>query len=268
MPDAPVSGAAAIASMSAGSTTIRAGDKSHVTITLDGPAPAGGQLVDLDVADASVLGAPSALMVPAGATSIDVDVVGKRPSRAVRITATTAMTSKHVSISVTGLQLSEIEFDAVSTDDGYEWIKLANTTDVAIDLAPYSIGSGRTSYQYSIAQLTGTIPAHGCFVIGGPLGSPTYEQTFNFSPDLLNGSGTNGQAAGFALFDVPVTQLESSRIPLDAVLCGQNNAAGLLNAAGAPATPNCPDVAAGHSVARQSATTWIDRATPTPNACP
>ncbi len=275
-PDLPTDGGVGdpsdVAAIAAASTTLRAGEHTRVTITLAHPAPAGGQTVDLDVDDGTVLGVPSAVHIEAGLSALDIDVVGKRPAHPVALTASAGATSKSIAIGVTGLTLSEIEYDPTSTDDGFEWIELANTTDVAIDLGAYSIGSGRTSYTYSRAQLAGIIAPHGCFVIGGPTsvasnGSPLYGQTFNFSPDLINGSGTNGQASGFALFDVPTTQVTDSSVPLDAVLCGQNNLAGLLDATGHAATPSCPDVAAGHSVSRQSATTWVDQPSPAPNLC-
>ena len=275
-PDVPPDGGstldAPVASIAADAATIRAGEHTRLTITLALPAPPGGQSIDLDVDDATVLGVPSAYHVDAGLSTVELDVIGKRPAHPVRITASAGATSRSVAIGVTGLKLSEIEFDPVGADDGLEWLELSNSTDVAIDLSSYSIGSGRTSYTYSMTQLAGTIPAHGCFVVGGPTagsgnGNPTYGQTYNFAPDLVNGSGTNGQAAGFALFDVPITQLSPSTIPLDAVLCGQNNVAGLADATGNAATPRCPDVAAGHSVTRTASTTWVDQPTPTPNTC-
>lgn len=270
--DAGVGTPAAVASIAAAATTLRAGEHTYVTITLVHPAPAGGQTLDLDVADASVLGVASAVHVEAGLSSLTVDVVGKRPSRPVLLTASSGSSSRSISISVAGLVLSEIEFDPLSTDDGYEWIELANTTDVAIDLAAYTLGSGRTSYTYSLAPLAGTIPAHGCFVIGGPLGasnnnSPQYGQAFNFSPDLVNGSSSTGQAAGFALFDVSITHVTAMTTPLDAVLVGQHNDAGLVDARGHVAAPSVSDVAAGHSISRSTATTWVDQPSPTPNQC-
>jgi hypothetical protein len=254
---------AEVSGITADATTIRAGESTHVTITLAQPAPTGGQLIDLDVDDPTVLAVPSAVHVAAGVSIVDVAVIGKRPARPVAITAAT----HSVAIGVTGLALSEIEYDPVSTDDGNEWIEIANTSDVAIDLSAYSLGSGRTSYTYSLAQLSGTIPAHGCFVVGGPSGSgPVYGQTFNFSPDLMNGSSTTGQAVGFALFDTSITHVDPSTLPLDAVLCGVNNTAGLRDASGHVLTPACPDVAAGHSVSRSSST-WADQPLPTPNHC-
>jgi len=270
--DAAVGPPADIVAITATATTLAAGDQTQVTVTLAHGAPAGGQTVNLDVGDATVLGVPGALHVDDTLSSVSFTVLGKRPAHPVTITATSGTTSKSVAIGVTGLALVEILYDPPSLDDGYEWVKLSNDTNVAIDLGAYSFGSGRTSYTYSIAQLAGTIPAHGCFLIGGPTssssnGSPTYSQIFNFSPDLPNGSGTTGQASGFGLFDVPITQLVPTSIPLDSVLCGQNNLAGLVGADGLAATPSHADVAAGHSIARTNATTWVDQATPTPNTC-
>jgi hypothetical protein len=269
--DAGVGLPAGIAAITTAASRIRAGDQTRITVTLSHSAPVGGQTLDVDVDDPTVLGVPSAIAVEAGLSSITFDVIGKRPAHPVAVTITAAGTAKSVSIGVTGLVLAEIEFDPASYDDGYEWIKLRNTTDVAIDLGAYSLGSGRTTYTYTMAQLAGTIPAHGCFVVGGPTSGdanahPVYAQVFNFSPDLVNGSSSDGQAAGFALFDVPITRLGPATIPLDAVLCGANNAAGLRDAKGAIATPSCPDVAAGHSVIASS-TTWVDQPTPTPNVC-
>lgn len=260
--DAGVGTPSDVAKITASATTIRAGEHAKVTITLAQPSPTGGQLIDLDVDDPTVIAVPSAVHVDAGVSSVDVDVIGKRPARPVAVSAG----AHSITIGVSGLVLSEIEFDPVSTDDGNEWIEIANTSDVAIDLSAYSLGSGRTSYTYSLAQLSGTVPAHGCFVVGGPNGGPAYSQTFNFSPDLMNGSSTTGQAAGFALFDTTITHVDTSTLPLDAVLCGVNNAAGLRGANGQVLTPACADVAAGHSVSR-SVSTWVDQPLPTPNHC-
>jgi len=273
MIDVPPGPPAAVVTIAATTTTLAAGDDTQVTVTLEHGAPAGGQTIDLDVADATVLGVPSVLHVDEGLASIAFDVVAKRPAHPVRLTATAGGASKSVSIGVTGLALAELFYDPVGVDDGLEWIKLSNATGVPIALAPYTIGAGRTGYTYSLAQLAGTIPAHGCFIIGGPTssaanGAPVFGQTFNFEPDLPNGSGSNGQASAYGLFDAVITQMTPASVPIDAVLCGQNNLAGLVGVDGLPATPNCPDIAQpGHSQARTDATTWVDQATPTPNNC-
>src|SRR5262249_24649769 len=120
--------------------------------------------------------------------------------------------------------------------------------------------------------LTGLILPHGCFIVGGPdssaaNGNPTYSQVWNFSPNLITGSDSAGQATGTALFDLPITALDDQSVPIDTVLCGRHNNAGLRGTDGHPAIPACPDVAVGHSVARTAPSTWSDLATPAPGSC-
>ena len=269
--DAAIGPPADVVAVTASASRIRAGDHTHITVTLAHGAPAGGQVVDVSVADPTILAAPGAIHVADTVSTVEFDVMGKRPAHPVTLTATSGTSSMSVAIGVTGLALAEILYDATSIDDGYEWVKLSNDTDVAIDLGAYSLGAGRTNYTYSMAQLAGMIPAHGCFIVGGPTsaasnGSPVYSQSYNFSPDLPNGSSTSGQASGYGLFDVPITKLVPASIPLDAVLCGLANPDGLVGPDGKPAATACSDVAAGHSVARTGATTWVEQA-PTPNNC-
>jgi hypothetical protein len=275
--DAPVDAdfkiPADISAINSTAVKVAAGQRAQVTVTLNGPAPTDGQTLTLTAADATVLGVPAALHIEQGATSITFDVLGKRPAGATEMTATTGANSMSVSIAVTGLALTEIVYRPATSESTSEWIKISNSTDVPIDLGAYSFGSGQTDYIATKAQLSGLLAPHSCFVIGGPdsnagNGNPTYGQQVNFLPDLLNGSAANGQATGYALFNGQVSQLVSTSIPIDAVLCGQNNGARLIGSNGQPATPSCPDVsAAGHSVNRTSVTTWEDQATPTPGNC-
>jgi hypothetical protein len=233
---------APITALTTVAASVRAGEQTTITITLSHGAPAGGQLVDLDVSDATVLGVPTAIQVDEGIEAVTVTIKAKRPAHPVTITATSANTSQAIQIGVTGLVLSEVYFDSPGVDDGLEWIELRNETGVAIDLGGYSIGAGRTSYGTSKVPLLGTIPPNGCFVVGCTTqdGDSVCTQKFNFSPDLPNGtSDTTHQAVGFALFDVPITGLET-RVPIDAVLCGESNPAGLLDASGVVATPLAP----------------------------
>src|SRR5437660_1540066 len=121
-------------------------------------------------------------------------------------------------LAVDGLALGEVFYDAVGVDDAMEWIELANTGSVPIDLSHYSLGAGRTSYTYTKAQLSGTLPAGGCAVIGGPAsspanGAPLYALELNFSPDLPNGGD---DASGIAIFDLHASELDAATLPLDA----------------------------------------------------
>jgi hypothetical protein len=272
MTDSNMGPPAKVTAVDATATKIQAGDMTHIVVSLEHAAPSGGQMIDIDVADDTALGAPSVVSVPEGLAQISFDVLGKRPARPVKLTATSGGASKSRSITITGLSFSQIYTDPAGANDGLQWIQISNPTSVPISLAPYTIGSGRNNYTTSLTQLTGTIPAHACFVVGGPTsssanGSPTYGEVFNFSPDLTIGSGATGQATGFALFDATITQVNQTTIPIDSVLCGMNNLAGLVGADGVAATPTCSDVATGHSVSRTDATTWVDQATPAPNNC-
>jgi hypothetical protein len=261
-----------VATVTAAETSVLAGRRTQVTVTLTNGAPGAGQNLQISVADATALGAPATIHLDPGVASATFDVIGKRPA-ATSLTVAAGTNSKTLPITVTGLALSEILFEPATTEGTSEWVKIANLSDVSIDLGLYSFGSGRASYTNTTAQLTGLIPPHSCFVVGGPdrnagNGNPTYVQVLDFSPDLLNDSDENGQATGYALFDRKATQLAATSIPLDAVLCGQNNGAGLMGTDGQAATPGCPDVAAaGHSVVRTSSTAWVDQPTPTPADC-
>jgi hypothetical protein len=168
------------------------------------------------------------------------------------------------------LILSEVLYDAASTDDGNEWVELRNTGAAAIPLACYALGSGPVSYRYSSAQLPPiVVPAGGCVLIGGPSCSPgTCSPPVNFEPDLHNGpSGTPG-ATGLALFYGLVESISDASVPLDAVLYGTTNAGMLRDASGTiPAMANAPDVTAGHSLHRSATGTWVDQTTPTPGTC-
>ena len=45
---------------------------------------------------------------------------------------------------VNELILAEVFYDHSSSDSGYEWVEICNTTNAAIDLSNYSIGYGGT----------------------------------------------------------------------------------------------------------------------------
>jgi hypothetical protein len=261
-----------VQSITVATTELLAGERSTATVTLSKPAPADGQAIEITVGDETVLAAPSAVFVESGATAISFDVFAKRPARPTALIATGGATSRSVAIRVGGLAIAELFTDPAGPDGSLEWIKLSNATGVAIELAAYTIGHGRTHYTYSRIQLVGLIPPHACFLVGGPIssplnGSPTYSQTFNISPNLLTGSNESGQATGTALFDLPITQLDQEAIPIDTVLCGRSNLAGLVGTDGMPAAVGCPDIASGHSVARTAPAVWSDLAAPTPHVC-
>jgi hypothetical protein len=166
------------------------------------------------------------------------------------------------------LILSEVVYDPTGADDTHEWVELRNAGTSAVPLACYALGSGPTSYRYSIAQLPAiTIPAGGCVLIGGPdCGGGACTSDLNFEPDLHN--GTAGSASGVALLYSLASAVSAATTPVDAVLYGTANTGMLRDATGAiPASANVIDVAAGHSIARAADGTWTDVAAPTPGTC-
>ncbi|HOX46469.1 MAG TPA: lamin tail domain-containing protein [Myxococcota bacterium] len=161
------------------------------------------------------------------------------------------------------LMLSEVLYDSQGGDDGNEWIEIFNGTASAIDLSTYSLGNGGNNYLGSVVQLAGTIPAGGCFVVGGPNGGFAYNQTFNFAPDLEN---SGAAADGVALFNVPAASLTAATVPIDAVIYGTNNSNNLLDETGAAGNVDVGDAGSNQSIERTGAG-WAIQATPTPTVC-
>ena len=169
----------------------------------------------------------------------------------------------------TGVILSEVYYNAPSTDDGFEWVELHNADSNGIDLSGYCLGNGGTDYTYSTAQLSGTIAGGATFVVGGPNSdannaNPVYDLVLNFSPDFQNSGAT---ADGVALFDVPCAQVGPATVPVDAVVYGGSNANGLIDETGAANAPEVGDSGVGSSIERiDLAGNWQVQGSPTPNA--
>lgn len=172
------------------------------------------------------------------------------------------------------LVLSEVLYDAAGGgttgmgDDGREWVELRNAGTSAVPLSCYTLGNGTTNYRYSFAQLPPTsIPAGGCILIGGPdCGGPACTDTINFNPDLHN--VTAGASAGVALLYGLAGSITDATVPVDAVIYGDANTGGLLDATGAASSATMvPTVTAGHSISRTATGTWADTTPPTPGTC-
>lgn len=167
--------------------------------------------------------------------------------------------------------ISEVLYDPSGSDDGFEWVELRNTRSMAVDLSTYSLGYGGSDYTGGTFQLSGSIPAGATFVVGGPAsdasnGSPIYDLSLDFSPDLQN-SGTIGD--GVALFDVLASEITGATVPIDAVVYGPNNDNGLLDESGVVNPPEVDDAPSGSSIERlDAAGAWQVQGTPTPNATP
>jgi hypothetical protein len=250
--------APAIASLASSRAVPVAGETFSVTVTLDKAAPEGGQMVALDM-DQNVISAPVQLMVPAAAKTVKFDVYPLRPTSRFAIRAHVGESTKEFVLRIAGLEIAEVLADPTGTDDQLQWVKLHNRTALPIDLNNYSLKAGQGSYGLVSVGLSGTIPAGGCVVVGGPVQSatnaePTYSQLVDFSPNLPRG---DVQAAGFAVFDNTRAPINGIPTPVDTMLVGGGNAAKLLGPDAEIATPYCGTPAEGLSALRTGTGTCV-----------
>jgi cytosine/adenosine deaminase-related metal-dependent hydrolase len=249
-----------------------------ITVSLSRNAPEGGVTVQLANSNPTRLQAPASVAIPGGAREGRFEVVGLEVGpNPVILTATLdggagqvarVTVVEEITIPDTGLVISEVLYNPDGGDSGKEWVELFNGTTATIDLSGYSLGSGGANYTTSTVQLAGMIPPGGCFVVGGPtseaaIGSPTYDQVFDFSPDFQN---SGADADGVALFAVPAAQVQAGTVPLDAVIYGGANTSGLLDETGAAGMPDVGDAGSGNSIERTGAG-WRVQEGPTPNNC-
>jgi endonuclease I len=167
--------------------------------------------------------------------------------------------------------LSEVFYDPSGTDTGLEWVELYNAGSTTVDLSGYSLGYGGTSYTYGLLQLAGSIAPGATFVVGGPTsssanGNPSFNLAVDFNPDIQNSGST---ADGVALFDSPTNQVNSTTVPVDAVIYGGANNNGLLDETGVANAPEVGDAPSNSSLERTDLVgSWQVQPAPTPNATP
>ena len=262
-PDTP-----AIASFTASRSTLLAGEGISFTVTLTGPAPERGQVVALDL-ESGALSAPVQVAVPAGATVASFDAYALRPTSRFTLRAHTGESAKEVVLRIGGLDIAEVMADPIGGDDQLQWIKLHNRTKLPINLSGYRLKAGQRDYDLIDVGLTGTIPANGCVVIGGPTQSgtnsaPTFMQAVDFAPDL---PFAGSQAAGFALFDSTASPISGVPTPVDTMLVGATNTSELLGPDAEIAIPYCATPAPGTSALRTGPSTCA-QAVMQPASCP
>jgi hypothetical protein len=169
---------------------------------------------------------------------------------------------------VADLVLSEVFYDRVGADDGFEWVELFNGSRSAIDLSSYSLGYGGASYASAVVSLFGVIDPGDYVVIGGPLrdasnASPSFHQVFDFEPDLENSGSI---ADGIALFALLPSEIDANSIPSDAVVYGTSNSNLLLGPNGDPSPVHVVDAPSGSSLSRTAANEWIVLELPNPGS--
>jgi hypothetical protein len=212
-----------------------------------------------------------------GSTAVD-DTVGDSTDGEGTSSGSSSGSSDETGIGDCQPLLVEVLYDALEADDELQWVKLYNPCNAAIDLSSYSIGYGGLDYvpdidpPFGVKTLVGSVAADGCYVVGGPTsaagnGDPDFEYDEDFAPNLELGQRVG---AGVALFDVAADAVDTSLVPIDAVIYGPNNDNGLIDASGAPApAPNVGNSVAGGSIQRTDlAGNWITAELPTPGVCP
>jgi hypothetical protein len=249
-----------------------------LTATLDLPArPTTGETLDVTVDPGTYVSAPATVSVPAGSMTADISVTASDTEGTDTVevgvqggTTTQTASVEVVSSSLSGLVIAQVFYDHSGSDDGYEWVQLYNGTASSIDLSGYSLGWGGSSgYTWGTVQLSGTVPAFSCFIVGGPTadaenGNPTFDQEVNLEQDIQN-SGSTADAVG--LFDMDASSIDQNSVPIDAVIYGGSNDNGLLDETGSVGTVDVGDAGEGEALLRNGEDSWTI-ATPDPTNCP
>jgi len=249
----PIPSGPAITSLAADPAVPLAGDIVTFTVTLDKPAPEGGQAVVLQTDDRA-LSAPIEVSVPPGKTVARFEAYANRPSSLFMMVARTGASSKSLELRVGGLEVAEALADAGHGDHS-QWVKLRNRSSLPIDLTGLKLQVGQTSYGLITVPLSGTLDPDSCLVLGNVTGQPpsgdavTFQQV-DFTPGLPT---TGAQAAGYALFNGDAAPTGAP--PIDTMLVGATNQAQLLGVDGHAATPACATPPAGSSARRTAAAT-------------
>ena len=207
-----------------------------------------------------------------GATYTYCDGQGPGSSDGYQIANAGQMTATGSVVIPASLVIAEVYYNEPGADNGYEWVKLYNGTGSDIDLSTYALANGGTTYTAGTYQLSGTVAAGACFVVGGPSASvdngfgdtPAYDQSLTFTPNLQNAGAT---ADGVALFDVTADTIAADTVPIDAVLYGVTNASMLIDETGAVAPVDVGNAPDGASIALQLDGSWAIQDDPTPTGC-
>jgi hypothetical protein len=256
-----------IAGLSASRTAPIAGETIMITVMLDKAAPKEGQLIEIE-SDSGSLSAPVQVVVPSEAAVARFEVYALRPTSRFTLRATSGKSSKQLILRIAGLDIAEVMTDPIGVDDGRQWIKLYNRTPLPIDLSGYELKAGMSNYDLVKVQLTGSLPAGSCALVGGPKQSspsdPPFTLPINFAPDLPH---VSAGTTGFALFDRFTAAIDAIPTPVDTMIIGSNNAPGLLGPDAEIPEPYCMTPSTSLTALRTGAGTCV-AATPQPSACP
>lgn len=249
-----------------------------LTVTLDLPAPAAGQVVDLVINPGTCAAVPDTVDVLANELSAVFTVNAGACAGDEVVTASIGPAVSNSTVSVVdspafpNLVIAEVYYDHPGGDDMFEWVKIYNGTGAPVDLSGHSLGWGGTDYTYGVLDLNGIVGNGDCFVVGGPSGDadngfpggPMYDQAVQLMPGMQNSGGAGD---GVAVFDVAAGAVGPGTVPLDAVIYGPDNSNGLLDETGMAGMVDVADAPSGNSVRLQSDGTWAIEPNPAPLEC-
>ncbi|HLL25503.1 MAG TPA: lamin tail domain-containing protein, partial [Kofleriaceae bacterium] len=176
-----------------------------MTVTLDALAPTGGANVGLSVSPTAAGTLPASVTVPAGQSSASFTFTNTAASGTVTITATFAGTTRTATLAVqtggTHLVINEVDYDMPAADNA-EFIELHNPGTSAVTLAGKQLllVNGGNGLVYATINLTGSIPAQGYLVVGGPNVAVT-APAVKLDPGWTTDKIQNGSPDGVALVD-------------------------------------------------------------------
>ena len=260
-----------VVSLEASSESVLLGGSTTLTVTLDLPARTGGTPVAISSTGVALVLPGAQVVVPEGMNSVDFDVDAGNVTGAATVKAAAGGAEATAALTVVeapliGLILAEVYYNPTGADGGQEWVKVYNGSNAAISLAGYSLawrGADFTNGGGTL-QLTGSVPAGKCFIIGGPtanFGIGAYDMVNDFTPDIQN-AGVDADEAldGVALYKVAATAVTVTTTPVDVVAWGAVNTNNILGPNGPLTTGNAP-VVNGKSVRRKTLALW-EEATP------
>ncbi len=254
-----------VVSLEAESDTLVLGGTTMLTVSLDLPAKAGGTPVAVSVSGAAA-SVPAQVIVPAGMNSVDFEVMAGGAEGTASVTAAAGGAEVTVDLDIVeapaiGLILAEVYYNPTGSDGGQEWVKLYNGSGVAVDLAGYSLSWRGADFTNGggVLQLSGSVPAGECFLVGGPAlnsGITAYDLVSDFNPDIQNaGAGPDEALDGVSLYQALASSVTVATTPIDVVAWGTVNTNNILGPNGPLLTGNAP-VANGQSVRRKDLATW------------
>jgi hypothetical protein len=261
-----------IASVSTQPSTLVAGQSATAHVQLKEQAGPLGVDVVVQNPSAGGLSLPGGIHVPAWSWGADfaLEATAPGPTSFGLTTGADVTTLALSAVGDGGLVLSEVLYDPTNGPDGWQWVEIANVSDMPIDLSGYSLAAGGAGYGMVRAGFGSIVlPPAGCLVVGGPNGLPAPDPAagvYTVSEALTPGLPAAATPAnGIALFEMPLSQpIPAGAVPVDAVVYGTTNSSGLLGSDGQPAVP-VPATPRGSSLERTAS--WQIESTPTPGIC-